>query len=200
MNHCCPSRCSLSSLCHVPLSLSSAWHWAFLVFPCEIFAKRISSLQISPLSFFSPESDRCVCISLCLVSCTWACTLWIVTALGPNFMKLNWAEVNMKLGGGGVVWQQRRCFLSMSTLTVTGRIYLLTARMERKCNYSNKSSLNTHTSSECCIKICIALLLSQFQMYLIVFSWLVLVSERVCSLPLIFLQQPLTRWHFNLSA
>lgn len=110
----------------------------------------------------------------------------------------SWSEHEARRGG--VVWQQRRCFLSMSTLTVTGRIYLLTARMQRTCNYSNKSSLNTHTSSECYIKICIALLLSQFQMYFIVFSWLVLVSERVCSLPLIFLQQPFTRWHFNLSA
>lgn len=120
----------------------------------------------------------------------------------PKIHSWSWAEVNMKLGGGGGgrLTAASLCFLSMSTLTVTGRIYLLTARMERKCNYSNKSSLNTHTSSECYIKICIALLLSQFQMYFIVFSWLVLVSERVCSLPLIFLQQPFTLWHFNLSA
>lgn len=120
----------------------------------------------------------------------------------PKIHSWSWAEVNMKLGGGGRgrLTAASLCFLSMSTLTVTGRIYLLTARMERKCNYINKSSLNTHTSSECYIKICIALLLSQFQMYFIVFSWLVLVSERVCSLPLIFLQQPFTLWHFNLSA
>lgn len=184
-----------------PLSRSTC---LALSFPCVSLwnlCKKDFILANQLLAIFLPwVRQMCLHFALCLVSCTWACTLWIVTALGPNFMKLNWAEVNMKLGGGGVVWQQRRCFLSMSTLTVTGRIYLLTARMERKCSYSNKSSLNTHTSSECYIKICIALLLSQFQMYFIVFSWLVLVSERVCSLPLIFLQQPFTRWHFNLSA